>query len=389
MAMALIGGDELRGLREKAAEAESLRAQVVELSGQLALYSAADQATAAARAALDGGDGLNIIDERAREGAQAAAFEAERDRLIEERKQKLLEENGPGWAQRYRAANEDNIVADLQQRLTEDGTFARMRREAEEGVRAGLRTTVIQSGQEQIAAEVAAETEVHRQAMLAEYLAGPMAARYREQSQAAAKREVAAMTPQLAREKLNDDALQAALAARIEQERAATEIENRARELAQSFQRGGIRVEEIPADASVVLWLGRIEIIDSTETYTDSHHNTRNRPKKIDAFRVARRLTLTALDDHRFVVDGDSLHDSRSPHDRKAALPIGAVISVGRRLEDKTAEPPVRLDGRLVSGVELYYDDDTRTTDDFESTGEGLLNVIIDGVKARDLPEVS
>jgi hypothetical protein len=357
--MALIGGDELRGLREKAAEAESLRAQVVELSGQLALYSAADQATAAARAALDGGDGLNIIDERAREGAQAAAFEAERDRLIEERKQKLLEENGPGWAQRYRAANEDNIVADLQQRLTEDGTFARMRREAEEGVRAGLRTTVIQSGQEQTAAEVAAE------------------------------REVAAMTPQLAREKLNDDALQAALAARIEQERAATEIENRARELAQSFQRGGIRVEEIPADASVVLWLGRIEIIDSTETYTDSHHNTRNRPKKIDAFRVARRLTLTALDDHRFVVDGDSLHDSRSPHDRKAALPIGAVISVGRRLEDKTAEPPVRLDGRLVSGVELYYDDDTRTTDDFESTGEGLLNVIIDGVKARDLPEVS
>jgi hypothetical protein len=280
-------------------------------------------------------------------------------------------------------------VADLQQRLTEDGTFARMRREAEEGVRAGLRTTVIQSGQEQTAAEVAAETEVHRQAMLAEYLAGPMAARYREQSQAAAKREVAAMTPQLAREKLNDDALQAALAARIEQERAATEIENRARELAQSFQRGGIRVEEIPADASVVLWLGRIEIIDSTETYTDSHHNTRNRPKKIDAFRVARRLTLTALDDHRFVVDGDSLHDSRSPPDRKAALPIGAVISVGRRLEDKTAEPPVRLDGRLVSGVELYYDDDTRTTDDFESTGEGLLNVIIDGVKARDLPEVS
>lgn len=388
--MKLVSEDDYNRFLERDAAYEGLRAdsrRASELAGRIAVWEAADEATQAARRVLEGPDQLAALTQTAREQAQEAAERAERQRLIDLHAARIAQAEGVSWAETYRQENEEGIIAALRKQYTEDGTFAKIRSEAEQGVQARLQDKVVAAGRAEIDAEVAATEPAALQTAKTAWLEGRYGAQYRVSAVNKMRERVTAMAPDEVRAEIDDEEYGRLLRERAEREKTELAIEAKAKELAASFERGGIKCMEILEDSHVILELGEIEIVNKKKRVPRP-----GRPGYMDEVMadvavctLSRRLTMTALGNGLFVVDGDSLHDSKSAHDRNAALAIGAVVTLGRKLN---VAGEVRLEPRLRADVELYYDLDPKTTDEFDESYGKLANVTIDGVKARPELEI-
>lgn len=179
-----------------------------------------------------------------------------------------------------------------------------------------------------------------------------------------------AASEDVARE-IEDEELERLLKERAEREKSKLENDALFDTHLASFGGSGIEVEALPKDASVTIYLGRIE----TSKSKDSYGYDREDGQRVAANRVIR---LTKLDDGRFRVEYDSMHDSASPYEVAAALRYGEVIHIGRKVVDKGV---ISLDTSIRQGVPLFTDDDT-TDQNITPTHLPVANVEVNGISA-------
>lgn len=122
--------------------------------------------------------------------------------------------------------------------------------------------------------------------------------------------------------------------------------------LLSDFTDGGIDTTKIPVGSRIELTLG--EVVEREDRYYDKSYGG-ERHGKIKIIEGKRQLNLTAQDSGKFIVNFDSLANSKSVYEKVVAIPVGTILRLGRQKIDLNA---VTLDDRIVYGVPLFYDTD-------------------------------
>lgn len=176
-------------------------------------------------------------------------------------------------------------------------------------------------------------------------------------------------------QEIQDQELQRLLGERAEREKTKLRGEAFYDDHLATFSGSGIDVQKLPQDCSVTIYLGKVEISKSVDRY----NSTREDGRRVAANRIIR---LTKLDDGRFRVEYDSMHESESPYEVAAALKYGEVIHIGRKVVDKGV---VSLDPTIRQDVPLFTDDDT-SDPHITPTHLPVANVEVNGLSAvKDL----
>ena len=383
--------NEMNALRERVERFEKVGGFASRLLEGLAMYESAasteDEALAMATVVIEG-------EEKERIRRQLA------ERIIERRRGELAHE--------YAAKNGTAIMKEIKELFETDGTYDSLASEVEEEIRAQLTKDVIAEKKAEIEAALRANMTGIQEEMGAEYMRGDEANLYRlnkrGELEAEWKEQVGAnVLEQITQEELdrkadfmaqyrekvlanegwmtkkrdeirtkfetewkdltvdeivariNDEELTALVeknkAAELEKARAL----DRGRELAEEFMRSGIDPTKLQSGDQLYVYLGSfsIEVREENKSARDRYGDMRTTAVKVNKKVVtyARKLELTARGDGVFVVDKDSLSDSRSPYEVQSALAQGSMIEVGRRLingHDDGFEPRLAADVNLI-----------------------------------------
>jgi len=266
---------------------------------------------------------------------------------------------------------QDELHAAARHELDEKGDTDKIRQERDAEAEAQWREQALDEVHAEIDAEQAAREEDFkrewkqrwREGSDGQYHARTVKEKLQRKWEGAASEDVA--------REIEDEELKRLLAERAEREKSKLKNEALFDEHLANFGGSGIEVETLPKDASVTIYLGKIE----TEVTRDRYNTERENGKRVAANRVIR---LTKLDDGRFRVEYDSMHDSASPYEVAAALRYGEVVHIGRKVVDKGQ---VSLDTSIRQGVPLFTDDDT-TDQNITPTHLPVANVEVNGVGA-------
>lgn len=397
-------------------------------------------------------EGLELYEASASTEEEALAMAAvviegeEKERIRTQLSQRIIERRRGELAHEYAAKNGGAIMKEIKELFETDGTYEALASEVEEEIRAQLTKEVIAQKKAEIEAALRSDISTIQEEMGEEYMRSEEANLYRlnkrGELEAGWKADVSArVLDQITQEELdrkadfmaeyrekvlanegwmskkreeirtkfetewkeltvdeivariNDEELTALVeknkAAELEKARA----QDRGRELADEFMRSGIDPTRLLAGDQLYIYLGNFatEVRDENKTARDRYGESRTTVVKVNKKVVtyARKLELTARGDGVFVIDKDTLSDSRSPYETQAALPQGSMIEVGRRLinghddgfearlaadvnlivvkenlEDKTVHTPiidtllpvadVRINGTSARGTDIY-----------------------------------
>lgn len=270
---------------------------------------------------------------------------------------------------------QDELHAAARRELDEKGDTDKIRQERDAEAEARWREQALDEVHAEIDAEQAAREEAFkrdwkqkwRESSDGQYHTRTVAEKLKRKWEGAASEDVA--------NEIDDEELKRLLTERAEREKSKLKNEALYDEHLAHFGGSGIEVEALPKDASVTIYLGKLEISKGK----DSYGYDREDGQRVAANRVIR---LTKLDDGRFRVEYDSMHDSESPYEVAAALRYGEVVHIGRKVVDKGV---TSLDTSIRQGVPLFTDDDT-TDQNITPTHLPVANVEVNGVSAvKDL----
>lgn len=426
----------------KQQEIEGLRAEIAELLEDnlrmTKLQDAAGRITYAALQELERAEELGIIGQEAEAMATVAVVEAEKPRIVSETSARLIEEKYDEFAADYRVKEGPGVVAGLRKLFESDGTNDRLREKAERDTRAALQTELLTELEEKAKEELSTpENEARlREEARQELLASPEAAEMRAKIRRAkeikwqeeAHQEVIAeieeeedkrgsefketykkrlreswdmkerrtrvreqkesewskKTLDEVTKEIGDEELKALLSTKAEKAKEKLQKELRAQELLQDFEGLGIDMASIDPNTRVVIYLGEVTKKSKKESYYDDFSRLRERTVVTSQVNCRRKLSLLSLGEGRYIVDEDTLQDSKSVYERENTIPHGRVISIGRKLEENGKE---RLEMRLAADAPLYFDDDT-TNPEFINAILPVANVTVAGVSARDIETV-
>lgn len=267
----------------------------------------------------------------------------------------------------------DRMVAEQRAKLEQSGEFDRLRETAQSAAHATWREEAISKAKEAIAADIG----VSKDAFVAQFVKTWRESEEGRRTERAAKesaqkkwREATAL--EVAQE-LRDTAVLELLSEKNERTQAELARERFYEESLADFFRGGIDVQSIGKGTTVVLRLGEIKNVAETNGYGTK---TGKMFKNVDC---KREITLTAIGEGRFMVNGDTLQDSDNMYEQDAAIPVGEVIHIGRKKMDRKI---VTLDEFIAEQVPLFYDDDT-TNDNIIDAKLEVVDIGLDGKFAQ------
>ncbi len=378
----------------------------------------------------------SAVDDEAEAVAVVAVVDIEKVRLVDELSSHLIETEYDEYAATFRAQHGLEIKANLDAVFSCDGTYDHIKAKAEEDTRKYLQAEVLAEAHKK--AELAATTPEVQQRIQddlrieiedskdmqefrttlrsnyektwrAEVTEAVKAAvaddeQAREVGFKASAREAVSKEPDVAayrakiRAKLQKDwtdeakavylasveneelaALQAkTLAAETERQRKV----NIARELLGSFVGVGVATAKILPGSRLEIMLGNPTTVKVEETYKDGYNDPRKRTIDAPGYTCERTLTLVALGEGRFRVDGDSLLDHDNGYVRQASMARGTIVGVGRRVRENGVD---KLEPVLTADVPLYIDDHATDHSKLINAEYPVVNVTIDGMQARDI----
>lgn len=427
---------------ERIAELEQtcadLTQQIAGLQGELAIERTVDEVSRLAREAIAHPEFQSAVGEDAIALAGIEVVAAERKRLTDDLAERLKNDEYDRLAAEFRQTEGPGILESLRTLFAEDGTFDAIREKAEADVRAQLQDEVLtklrnatdrelstpeeearvksqlreqlaDSGEiqqyrtrvrsanedawmaqvnDQVIAEVDAEEAAREEEFKRDY-----ADRVRE-SDAIQKRrhkvrskleqEWADATEQDVSAAIDDEELQDLLRQRAAQIKEAARREEQAKALNEEFTASGIDVSKIPVDARLIIFLGEDAVFNLESKVQDRYGDWKKTVVATPGIQCMRKLTLTAIGEGKFIVDGDSLLEVDDVYAANDALHRGTIITVGRRVKDGSNH---RLEQKLTANVPLYYCLDTETGTLVDSLLP-VANVEIDGVSARDIKHI-
>ncbi len=416
------------------AERDGLQQQVADLSAALDAERAVGEVADLARTEVESEAFQINVREDALSLASVAVVAAERRRLTEELSERLQDEEADRLAAEFRQTEGPKIKTTLTELFESDGTFDRIRDDAEAAVRADLQSEVLtdmkaevlgelskpevqesikERLREQIAAsdeieayrdsvrrnnedrwideveqqvkdEVDTEERAREQAFKTTYAeqfrASDYVTRRRDTLRRDLEGEWTSATEEDVLGQIDDEVL-----SELARKRAAilteqAEVEVAAMGLLKKFESTGLDTSEITEGSTLSIFMGDVKMFNTTEK--DRYgYDTEVTKKGIEC---KRQLDLTALGDGKFVVDGDSLLDSDDEYRRNDALHRGTVIMIGRKVrENGEAE----LGPKVVADVPLYFAEDTEAKTLIDSLLP-VANITLNGVKARQDIEI-
>lgn len=389
--MPWVDRDAYENLRADQEKLTALEGQYAIVLGELAVCQRAGQIVEQVRRDLAGPDEMALLDEAAERRAEASFRRRETERVTAKRTGEILVAKEAEWAADFEAGQAPAIRTAAAARLEADGTLTEHRQR----LLARLERSVAADAEATAKAAIEVEVEAGRQEALVaaagQYVASRDGQRYRERVAARLQKEVAEMTPDAVREKVEDEELDRLLRERAELLKAELAAKTRSEQLTEAFEAAGVDMDKVAEGSIVIISLGALDTIREKKrvkvgesSYGEPRYDTREVERQV--CRLQRELKLCAVGDGHFVVNYDSLSASNSPYENDAAITIGTVITVGRRIVNAGE---VRLDKRVTAGVELHYDPDVSTPHEFIDTRGQVANIEIDGVKARDIENVT
>ena len=418
---------------EKQQEIDTLRQQLEQATGQLALAQAAEGLAQTIRSQLqeyvDSGQTLTA----ARNMAEAAVLATEQQRAVEDLKTQLIEEHGADIAATYRREHGPAIKRELHARLQQDGTYDKVAATAHESVEAEIRQELLdeekarieaelsdpaakaafmetsrarlrgsqelaayrdkvrkgletgwtaeaqQQAQQEIDAEEAAREDEFKRQVRERYFESSQGRSYRQNLTERLKRTWHDKTVEDVQAELSDALLAELLAERAAQEAEKLRRENKSNELLRDFERAGVKLDSIEEGSIVTLYMGTLE--EGGNTYNPNHNDYR----KSVILQCDRRLTLVARGDGKLKVRADSLSTSKSSWERSLAIEEGSIVVLGNVVRENHSS---KLEPCIAADVNLYYDTDPATPETFSEMPVPVVNIEIDNIAARKIDEV-
>jgi hypothetical protein len=382
------------------------------------------------------------IEDDAEPIAVAGVVSQERARLTEEKARELRDNHGKEYAAKFRATEGSVIEQKLREKYESDGTFeliqsrveddvieaidAEVRREEEERLRVLLgqpeqrerikqerlellrtgeegekirldtRATLEQEWDEEILNELKATIMEEENCREQDYKTNRRDAfassrsinSFREETRAKNEAAWAEATLEDLKDAISDEESERAIALRVLQEAIKADEQEKlmtAKELLTKFETTGIDTSDFSEGQVVSLYLGKNRVEQRTQRVkrrgSSYYDDVPYAAKVVDCSRM---ITVVALGDGKFAVKDDSMNNSSSPHDKRAALPNGTVVTMGMKLIVDRKDTYTQ---KLVAGAELLVDDNT-TDDEVISTHERLADVTVNGVSARHTDHV-
>jgi hypothetical protein len=436
--MAFVDRDELERLRAVDAQHDQLVADNERLQHRLAVREPVGRVAVEVEEQLEAADNQAYVGAEAQRMAQIAVFNAERSTMIEEQASELQRTHYDEYAAQLRETEGPAVRQRLDEQFKTDGTYTRIETDARRDVTAQIRTTLLEEKRAEVDAEVATDEE---RARITAQLRGEVETSdeimdYRQQVRrdredvwaadvkAAVQQEVEAeeaaredtfkaeygqrvrtsdaterqrqairrdlekkwrdATDQEIVDAVEDEELKTLLETRAEQVREKLRRETIVHELLSNFEGLGIDTEKIEENMKLVVLLGKVGQVKVKEKYKDSWDNTQTRDIEATGVHCARKITFVSLGDGRFIVDGDSLHDSSSVYERNDAIPLGTVVVLGRKVQENGSQ---KLDHHVAADVPFFYDDDTTTPNIIDSQ-LCIADVRVNGTSARSLKHI-
>mgnify|MGYP000473366584 CR=1 FL=1 len=408
------------------------------LRGRLAEQGAADNLVELAKVEIKNAETMAAIGSEATTIAKIAVMGAVKEQLTTELAAQIKDDKYDEFAAEVRIEEGPKIIVQLKDLFEADGTFDRLRAEAEDEVRAALQAEVLAEERAKIDTELgtleyrsqmkdqirtellatdemeryrAAEAErmraawigevqdeVHRQitqeeqgretdfkaAHKAELLQSRWAANQRSAQRNGLEEKWKKKTTEEVAEQIGDEELMALLKERADLEKEDMRKRHEAARILAAFKGRGVNMDDLEKDTRVEIFLGEIKNYKVTEKYRDTYDYVREREAIKPGVACRRKLTLIAEGDGTFLVDDDSLLDSDSAYEQNDALHRGTIIKIGRRTS-KNGE--YKLENRVVADVPLYYDDNTEQPNITDATYP-VANIRINGVDAIEIAKV-
>lgn len=261
-----------------------------------------------------------------------------------------------------------------------DSLIVRAGKQAQDELRKAWDKIALETAKEEIKSIVARDADEQIAARREAWMDGPEGQEYR----AKIKKEIEADISNLSIKELEEAIAlierHKQLVELLEKKQTAEKVDDIKRNFIDHFNNSGVDLSKIPVNYQVVIQLGEVQKVDNPSY--DRYSPYDNQPAKIASIQIQREFTLLSRGGGSFLVQGDSLEKSNDRNLKSLAL-SNTIITVGRQVKDGTAKETV-LEMQLSKGDKMFYDTDTTNKEDFQSTEYETVNIIIEGVDARE-----
>lgn len=421
--------EEINELQETVARQHG---EITRLQGLLAIEQCVGPIADEVRAELTRLDREGIIDGAAQTAAAVAVSAVESARVTEELSERLQSEKHEYFAAKFRSEEAPAIHAGLVSLFESNGTFEKLKAEAEASIYAEIQTEVLDEAKARIVAEVDTEEarnsfrqqiqaeidesdeiteyrseaqeefesqwrdeavdeakqkikaeEAKREQTFKEWFAKQYkesydGQRFIERTRASLEEEWGPKSIEEVAAEHRDQVLLDLLSKRADLAKAKLHEETTATELLEKFDGRGLDTSNISEGVDLVLYLGELGTTQVDESQRSRHGYMEDVKVDKPAVFCRRKLELTSLGDGRFLVDKDSLVEKDSPYDKKAAIERKVII-IGREIVEAGESS---LEKRIALGVTLFFDTDTNDPE-ISSSLLPVANIEVDGVSAN------